>query len=228
MAIPTSSTFLIDTLRHFFAIPISTSTTFFFVKQTMTGIDLPMPRVEFGKVERTDSFASIASISGLKQFIKKARDSLVLKSNSFAPISIPSTQVSQHSSNPPAAELDYSTPAFRNALQQSAATAAGVPMESVKIIDITPTPSGTELEVIYSVEGDKHLETISDFKARIDEAVAGGWFTSSLQGDGYFCVSATAPTTLIHMAFTLKQVSLLFTSYTFFSLLHSSPFPNCF
>jgi hypothetical protein len=182
----------------------------------MTGIDLPPPKVELVRVERTDSFASI---SGLKQLIKKARDSLVLRSNSFAPVSIPSTQVSQRSSNPPAAELDYSTPAFRNALQQSAATAAGVPMESVRIIDITPTPSGTELEVIYSVEGDKHLETISDFKARIDEAVAGGWFTSSLQGDGYFCVSATAPTTLIHMAFTLKQVSPSFTS----NVLHSLP-----
>lgn len=177
----------------------------------MTGIDLPLPKVEFERVERADSFASI---SGLKHLIKKARNSLVQRSNSYAPISAPSTQVSQHSSNLPAAELDYSTPAFRNALQQSAATAAGVPMESVRIIDITPTPSGTELEVIYSVEGDKQLESISDFKARIDQAVAGGWFTSSLQGDGYFCVSATAPTTLIHMAFTLKQVSPLFTFYT--------------
>lgn len=182
----------------------------------MTGIDLPLPKVEFERVERADSFASLA---GLKQLIQKARNSLVQKSNSFAPISIPSTQVSHHTSNPPAAELDYSTPAFRNALQQSAATAAGVPIESVRIIDITPTPSGTELEVIYSVEGDKHLETISDFKARIDEAVAGGWFTSSLQGDGYFCVSASTPTTLIHMAFTLKQVSSSFSSDVFLFIL---------
>lgn len=172
----------------------------------MTGIDLPLPKVEYARIEKPEKVERSSTLTGLKHLIKKARNSLVQKSNSFTPVSVASTHVSQHSSNPLAAELDYSTPAFRTALQQSAATAAGVPFESVRIIEISPTPSGTELEVIYSVEGASHIETISDFKARIDQAVAGGWFTSSLQGDGYFCVSATAPTTLIHMAFTLKQV----------------------
>ena len=107
-----------------------------------------------------------------------------------------------------AAELDYTTPAFKTALQQSVANAAGVPPEAVTIFEIKPSPSGSDLEILYSVDGLSPTDTVSDFKARIDKAVASGWFTSSLQGDGYFGVSAKAPTAVIRLAFTMKQVNL--------------------
>ena len=108
-----------------------------------------------------------------------------------------------------AAELDYTTPAFKTALQQSVANAAGVPPEAVTIFEIKPSPSGgQDLEILYSVDGLSPSDTVSDFKARIDKAVSSGWFTSSLQGDGYFGVSAKAPTAVIRLAFTMKQVNL--------------------
>lgn len=136
----------------------------------------------------------------LSHLMKKARSSLLLKTHSLLP------QESHPAPTAISAELDYSTPAFKAALQQSVAVAARVPTEAVRIIEISPSSSGTDLDVVYSVVGDSQQVSISDFKHRIDEAVAGGHFTSSLQDDGYFSVSADVPTTLIHLAFTLKQV----------------------
>lgn len=82
-----------------------------------------------------------------------------------------------------------------------------MPPEAVTIFEIKPSPSGSDLEILYSVDGLSPTDTVSDFKARIDKAVASGWFTSSLQGDGYFGVSAKAPTAVIRLAFTMKQVN---------------------
>ena len=141
-----------------------------------------------------------AAPSSLRHLLKKARSSILQRSNSLLPSGYHPTTTAVP------AELDYSTPAFKAALQQSVAVAARVPNEAVKIKEINPSSSGSDLDVVYSVLGDPKQTSISDFKNRIDEAVAGGHFTSSLQDDGYFSVSAEAPTTLIKSAFTLKQV----------------------
>ena len=162
--------------------------------QTITGIELPEPKpVEEGSAEG-------AAPASLRHLLKKARSSILQKSNSLLPSGFHSTPTAVP------AELDYSTPAFKAALQQSVAVAARVSNDAVKIIEISPSSSGADLDVVYSVVGDSQQTSISDFKHRIDEAVAGGHFTSSLQDDGYFSVSAEVPTTLIHSSFTLKQV----------------------
>ena len=105
----------------------------------------------------------------------------------------------------PAVELGYSTPAFRASLLRSIATSAGVPIPLVCLLEITASPSGTSVDVIYAIT--QYAQNSTVLTSKIDHAASSGLSRSLLMKDGYASLTSISSAELISQCFTIKQVS---------------------